>query len=505
MTTQHEYDELKSRLNDSDWRLNNLYWIKDKRGKKIKFKLNWAQNDLYDNKHLFNVILKARQLGFTTLIMLYFLDSCLFKSNHSAGVIAHNLDDAQKLFRDKIKFAYDNLHPSIKNERIAKSDSARTLEFSNGSSIYVGTSLRGGTNQKLLVSEYGKISAKYPEKAKEIKTGALNTVEAGQQIFVESTAEGKVGEFYELHEKARKLKDSGKSLARLEPKAFFYAWFKNPEYVANDEEVHNHTLSTEHTEYFSQLEEDGITLTENQRVWYAIKAEQQGEDMSQEFPSTPEEAFQGSLEGAYYTKQMKKVRERGQISSVPYDSRFPVYTWWDLGTADMMTCWFYQQIKGRHNFIDYYENSDEGWEHYAKVLAEKGYNYKNHNFPHDGTKRMRGAKLFTDKQAAIDCGIRPIKITPRTKNAHDEVMNACQPILVNCWFDEAKTAQGVLHLDNYRKKWCKTTSMFLKEHIHDEASHGCDAFRTFAANVDKIGDEDKPKRPQRVSAGGWMG
>lgn len=514
MATQQElsdYEAFKSKLRDREWRLNNLYWIKDKSGNKIKFKLNWAQNHLYDNRHFFNVILKARQLGFTTLIMIYFLDSCLFNSNHSAGVIAHNLDDAQKLFRDKIKFAYDSLHPAIIEQRQAKSDSARTLEFSNGSSIYVGTSLRGGTNQKLLISEYGKISAKYPDKAKEIKTGALNTIEAGQQIFVESTAEGKVGEFYQLNEQARKLKDSGKVLARLEPKHFFYAWWKNPEYVASDEEVDNYVISEELQIYFNDLEDRDIYLSIPQRVWYSIKDAQQGDDMKQEYPTTPEEAFQGSLEGAYYTKQMKKVRERGQICHVPYDPRFPVYTWWDLGTADMMTTWFYQNVKGRHNFIDYEEHSDEGWDFYARMLAGKDYNYSRHNFPHDGNKRMRGRVLFTDKQAAIAAGIRPIKITPRTSNVHKEVINVCQPILVNCWFDEVKCAPGILHLDNYRRRWCRVTNMYLQEAVHDEASHGGDGYRTFAANIDKlINENDKPNLPPAVDdyiprPSSWMG
>ncbi len=506
MEKQADYNNFKEKLLNQEWRLNNLYWIKDKAGNKIKFKLNWAQQHLFDNKHYFNVVLKARQLGFTTLIMIYFLDSCLFNSNHSTGVIAHNLDDAQKLFKDKIKFAYDNLHEEIKALRPAKSDSARTLEFNNGSSIYVGTSLRGGTNQKLLISEYGKISAKYPDKAKEIKTGALNTIEAGQQIFVESTAEGKVGEFWDLCERARKLKDSGKKLARLEPKYFFFPWWQNPEYIASQEEVNNFTLSKELVDYFDNLRESETDLTEGQKVWYGIKDAQQGSDMTQEFPSTPEEAFQGSLEGAYYTKQMKKVRERGQICHVPYDSRFPVYTWWDLGTNDLMTCLFYQHVKGRHNFIDYYENSDEGWEHYAKVLADKGYNYKTHYFPHDGNKRMRGTELFTDRQAAIACGIRPVKVAPRTANPHMEVINVCQPILVNCWFDEVKCAKIVLHLDNHVKKWSKVDGMFLKEAHHGEASHGADAFRTFAANKDKIYEDEQPKQqpPIPIQASSWM-
>jgi len=504
----NDYQELKAKLSDRTWRLNNLYWITDKQGKKIKFKLNWAQQHLYKNLHFFNVILKARQLGFTTFIMIYFLDACLFNKNHKAGVIAHTREDAQDLFDNKIRFAYDNLPESLKTQLKATTDSARKLTLSNGSSIVVGVSLRSGTFQKLLVSEYGKISAKYPDKAKEIKTGALNTVDAGQQIFIESTAEGKAGEFYVLCEWARKLKDGMKELARLEPKFFFFPWFKNPLYVANDNEVGNIRISDKDKEYFETLEEDGITLTEKQKVWYVIKRNQQGEDMTQEYPSAPEEAFQGSLQGAFYTEEMKHVRNNGQICYLPYNSKYKVYTWWDLGTNDLMTCWFYQKINGKHCFIDYFEDSNEGWDYYAKILSGKGYNYARHNFPHDGNKRMRGKQLFTDKQCAIDVGISPIKITPRTSNTYNDIINFCKPVLKNCWFDEEKCATGILHLDNYRKKWNKQDSMFMKEPQHDEASHGSDSFRTFAVNAEKIGETKKKviKKDTYVPRrSGWQG
>lgn len=505
MDQAQAYQRVKNKLSDRYWRLNNLYYIKDKQGKKVKFRFNWAQEYLYNNLHYFNVILKARQLGFTTFSMIYFLDSCLFNSNHTAGVIAHTREDANDLFDNKIKYAYDNLPDWLKNERGATSDSARKLAFSNGSSIVTGTSLRSGTFQKLLISEYGKISAKYPEKAKEIKTGALNTVEAGQQIFVESTAEGKTGEFYDLCETARKLGDTGKPLARLEPKFFFFPWFKNPEYTANDEEIEHTTIKAHDGEYFEKLEEDGIKLTIGQRVWYVLKKQQQGEDMTQEYPSTPPEAFQGSLEGAFYTKQMQRIRENGQICYLPYDSRFPVQTFWDLGTNDLMAIWFYQNIKGKHCFIDYEENSDEGWDFYAQLLLGKGYNYSRHNFPHDGNNRMRGKVLFTDKQCAEDAGIRPIKITPRTNNAYNDIINSCRPVLVNCWFDEANCSNGITHLDNSRRKWNKMDGMFMKEELHDEASHGNSAFRTFAVNVDNIAnDKKKPKPKPRPQATSWM-
>src|SRR5271170_1401692 len=148
MTAQADLEIAKKRLTDPRWRINNLYWIINKQGKKIKFKLNWAQEQLYDDVWYCNVILKARQLGISTFICLLFLDRCLFNSNLSAGIIAHTLDDAQQLFR-KVKTAYDNLPDPIRNIIMAENDTANMLKFSNGSSLRVGTSLRSSTFQYL--------------------------------------------------------------------------------------------------------------------------------------------------------------------------------------------------------------------------------------------------------------------------------------------------------------------------------------------------------------------
>ena len=41
---------------DPRWRLNNLYYIVDKHGNKMKFKMNWAQNALYDDLHYLNFV-----------------------------------------------------------------------------------------------------------------------------------------------------------------------------------------------------------------------------------------------------------------------------------------------------------------------------------------------------------------------------------------------------------------------------------------------------------------
>ena len=140
------------RFKDVKWRLNNLYKIIDAEGNKIDFRMNAAQEAFFDEMHYFNVILKARQLGFSTFILIYMLDSALFKPNHACGVIAQGLTEAEDLFKNKVKFAYDNLPQWLREQLPSKTDSARRLELSNGSSVTVGTSLRGGTFQKLHVS-----------------------------------------------------------------------------------------------------------------------------------------------------------------------------------------------------------------------------------------------------------------------------------------------------------------------------------------------------------------
>jgi len=180
---------------DPRWRLENLYWITDKQARKVKFVPNEAQLQFLSETTALNIILKARQLGFSTLCCLIYLDACIFNPNTRAGVIAHRLDDAKVIFRDKIKFPYDNLPDQLKEKITATQDSADTLTFSNNSSIRVSTSMRSGTLQYLHVSEFGKICAQFPDKAHEIVTGALNAVAPGQYVVIESTAEGQEGSF----------------------------------------------------------------------------------------------------------------------------------------------------------------------------------------------------------------------------------------------------------------------------------------------------------------------
>lgn len=482
--------EIIKLLGNRDWRLDNLYTIRDVEGNAVPFIANNAQRYLYNNMHYFNVILKARQLGFSTFIMIYLLDSCLFNSNQSCGVISHTISDAQELFRNKIRFAYDALPDWLKSERRAFVDSARKLEFDNGSSIVVGTSLRGGTYQKLHVSEYGKIAARYPEKAREIKTGALNAIHQGQQVFVESTAEGKSGEFFELCEVARKLRDLKVDLSPLDPKMHFFPWYNNPDYRMSGKDCDNSIITKALQDYFKHLP---IDLEPEQKAWYAKKSELMGDMMKREFPSTETEAFESSLDGAYYTKEMALLRKRGQITSVPHTPSQQVCTFWDLGKGSGNTAiWFMQQFGDSFRFIDYHESNNEGWDFYANLLKSKGFVYRTHYFPHDGNSRVVGKEIYTAKQMAYNLGINPITVVTRTRSVYSDIINKCKPSLTLCWFDKANCDQGIKHLDSYRREWDDKTSTWKDKHLEDESAHCADAFRTFASGYEPLADSRKP-------------
>lgn len=475
-TDRGDFERGVEQFSDPRWRLNNLYWIQDEEGRRVKFEMNWTQEKLFAEMWYLNLVLKARQLGFTTFIQLFMLDACLFNSNVAAGTIAHTLQDAINIFERKAKYPYDNLPDGLKAARTADASSARQLRFNNGSRLEVGTSLRSGTFQYLHISEHGKICARYPEKAREIRTGALNTVHAGQMVFIESTAEGREGDFFDFCQQARNHQRTGRDLTKLDYKFQFFPWWRHPGYVLDPAGV---VLESRHEEYFRKLEvEEGITLTPEQKAWYVKKLETQNEEMGREFPSTADEAFAASIEGAYFSREMAKARKDGRISSVPHDPSIPVNTFWDLGVNDMNCIWFHQRVGHENRFIDYYENHGEGLAHYVQALQSKGYTYGEHYFPHD----VEVMELGTGKsraQTLRDLGLRTIRTVPRTADLLADI-HTTRNAIAGCWFDEARCATGIKHLDAYRKEWDDRLGVWKDRPRHDEASHGADAFRTFA-------------------------
>ncbi len=481
-TKEENYLDLEDKFNDRWWRLNNLYYIKDKFGQKILFKPNAAQEKLYNNLHFLNLILKARQLGFTTLIQILMIDVAIFNSNIRCGVIAQTREDASDFFREKIKFAYDNLPDSIKAKVYPTTDSTTDLALSNGSSIKVGTSLRSGTFQWLHISEFGKICAKFPEKAREIITGALNTIEAGQVVFIESTAEGQEGKFYEMCEIAQAKLKSKAELTPLDFKFFFYPWYDEVKYRLDPKSV---VITKEMQGYFGKLKDKyGIELDNWQIAWYVKKEELQGDDMKREFPSTPEEAFEQSVEGAIFPRQFVFLDENQKILPIPHDPSYPVLTAWDIGRHDANAIWFYQNKQGMFDFINYLEGVGMGLPDYIRMLKEHqevakgGYVYGKHYAPHDINQTEWGTNQ-NRWETAYNLGLT-FEATPKLPK--DEQIDAARAFLPKCRFDSVNCALGVKRLRSYKKEWDDKAGVFKKGPKHDVSSNGADAFQIAALN-----------------------
>ena len=249
------------------------------------------------------------------------------------------------------------------------------------------------------------------------------------------------------------------------------------------------------------LREDGTPVISKEDI-EKDRAEGMDDDLiNQEYYCS----FEGAVQGSYYGKQLSRARKDKRITVVPYSSEIPVDTYWDLGMDDSMTIWFIQPVVHREiRVIDYYEFSGEGFEHYAKILKERDYNYGTHFMPHDVEIRELGTGK-TRKDVAEKMGIKPIETIPRARDmdAVNLGIEAGRNILSRCYFDADKCLRGLAALESYSKEWDEKNKVFKNRPRHDWASHGADSWRTFAVGFQEALDGDIIKKLQNNQKKDW--
>lgn len=495
-------DELARCLADPEWRLFSgcLYKIMVKGDDSddesvltdsyvLPFNPNDAQRRFIKRLWHRNIILKARQLGFTTLIAVMWLDHALFNADQRCGIIAQDRETAAAIFRDKVKFAYDNLPEQIRERFPLKRDSAVELLFDhNNSSVRVATSVRGGTIHRLHVSEFGKICAKYPDKAAEVMTGSIPAVPNNGILVIESTAEGRVGDFFELTQTAQKYFFSRKKLSVKDYRLHFYAWWMEKRYRLNSRTVE---VSIKDHEYFDEVEatvkqDMGIDLhlDADQRAWYiAVRdADFKGKEhrMWQEYPSFPNEAFQLSTDGNYYAKDMILIRQRNGITDVP-ELDIPVDTFWDIGNGDGCAIWFLQHSNGQDRWIRYFEAHDQTLKYYVEQLRSFGYVFGTHYLPHDADhKRLSDTNKSTREMLEDLMTGEVFDVVPRIT----ELMNGIQQTraaMKTYYFDAVNCKLGIERLEGYQKKWSASAMEYINQpNKYNGCSEAADAIRQHA-------------------------
>ena len=469
------------KLGNRFWRLNHLYYILDQDGNRVLFKMNVVQKILYFALWWLNIIPKSRQHGITTFIALFMLDACLFNSNMRCGIIAHKLADAKKIFRDKIRYAYENLPQDLKASIKLVKDDAQELIFSNNSGIYVGTSMRSGTLQMLHISEYAWTCTHAPLKASEIKAGAMETIHDKGMIFIESTFEGPMGDFPDMCKEAELIRSLGRELGPLDYKIHFFNWMQKESNVTDPRFV---DISPEMNVYFGKLEDIySNVISPDQRAWYVAKKKTLKHLMFKEHPSTLEEASIAAVEGSYYAHEIAQMREEGRICSVRHLPDYPVHTVCDLGIGGHMPWIFFQKVGLEVHLINCFslaEKSDirGGAVFYREMLdtmkSKRGYHYGKYFAPFDIKKGEIGtgeAIYETFKKNGIE-----FEILEQEHYVLDGIERMTN-LFPKLWIDAELCQDLIIAWSSYHREWIEKLQSYSLVPHPDKSSHYADAGR----------------------------
>ncbi|MEG0588152.1 MAG: hypothetical protein RR506_09635 [Akkermansia sp.] len=448
-----------------------------------------------------NHILKARQLGFSTFMAMDFLDEMLFEPYTSCGLVDYRIEDARKKVL-MIRLAYENLdngdlHPftwrfgKIVKAAVKMEFAKETIKFSNGSSIYASSTMRGGTLQRLHISELGKTAFKRPLDAQEIIDGAGNSVDAGKIITIESTHEGgRTGLHYKMLTQA--MRNTSSTMTELDYKFHFFPWHTMPDYSINRPDI---KLDEDTIEYFRKLKEEmGIVLPHGKMLWYERQRNGQPTpySMLKEFPSTPGEVFTAVVEGAIYGNIMFRLRADGAIREVPVDPFAPIFTAWDIGSGDKTAIWLIQPVGEQFRWLRWYAKNRQDPAHYVEIVrtweAKIGRRVAANFLPHDANNDLKTNTTYANHLR--EAGLENIIVVPRTSNIWASIQNVRRilPVSVfdkSCDIEEYDDlgnpiTSGVGHLDAYHTKPMSVSGEVSNEIAHDDSSHTADAARTFA-------------------------
>lgn len=271
--------------------IEKFLYIETKEGSAQKFILNDAQVDLYKEMCEQRIkgepirvnILKARQIGFSTFIAAVIFTLTIFVPNQKAAIVADISEHATNLF-NKYKFFYDRLPKELKIPLVNSNAKELIVSFGNGIKSSIRITVQGegagrsGTYQYLHLSECA-----FWADLKKTLVSLLQTVSISNlnsMIFLETTGNG----FNEY--KSRWDKDiTGVS----QYKALFYGWWQNPEYKLK-------YTGFQLYDWEEKLMKE-LNLSYEQISWYRQQYnafDQDLDDLKQEYPSTPIEAFKTS-------------------------------------------------------------------------------------------------------------------------------------------------------------------------------------------------------------------
>lgn len=218
-------------------------------------------------------------------------------------------------------------------------------------------------------------------------------------------------------------------------------------------------------------------------------------------------SFNAAILGAFYAREMAKVRAEGRIVSdlepVPWR---PVHRAWDIGVRDDTSIWWFQAVGAQLYILDCYTSSGAGVDHYAEIIhkREQQYGWKSGKdyVPHDARVKEWGTgrtRVETMQALGLDPEVVPMA------NKLDGI-NAVRRTLLRCVFHSRCDDAGIPALEMYRREWDDDRKTFKASEVHDWTSHLADAFRYLATawRLDQSLPAQKaapPPHPSTLSGG----
>jgi len=385
------------------------------------------------DKFRYSLLCCHRRFGKTVMCINHLIKSAMTNKNHNPrfAYIAPTYSQAKKIAWDYLKFYTEKIPGTKWNESELRCD------LMNGSRITLLSSenpdsIRGIYLDGCIIDEAAQISENL---INEVITPALSD-RKGFMILV-GTPKGMNNLFYDYYQKAQANNN----------------WFL----------------------YRAKASDTGIVDKEELTAALGVMGKSK---YNQEF----ECSFIGNISGSIYGEIIASLDDKKQLCRVPLNPGYPVNTAWDLGYNDQTAIIFFQQVGASINIIDYYENRNQAFPHYAQVLKEKDYVYENHYAPHDieVTEFSSGKSRI---EVAFQMGI-PFKVAPKT--AIEDGIHSVKMMLPRMWIDTDNCKKLIDALRHYHRVFNDKQRTYKIKPVHDWSSHAADAMRVLATGLNEV-------------------
>jgi phage terminase large subunit len=207
-----------------------------------------------------------------------------------------------------------------------------------------------------------------------------------------------------------------------------------------------------------------------------------------------------TVDGAIFAKEVTMAELEGRICNVPYDATKPVHAVFDLGWADQTACWILQFVGQETRLLRYFEDSQQTMSFYLAKLQSFGYLYDTIWLPHDAKAKSLGSgKSIEEIVRATGMKVQVLDRVPVADS-----INAARTIFNRCYFDRQNTEEGLQCLRHYRYDVDPESKVFSAKPLHDEYSHGADAFRYIGLMINEP-RKAAPQRANQRAPASWMG